>query len=72
MPFTPASRTTEADLKNDRHSIDRRLQDSLFLIVKRNRGDNQWQFPQGKWAEGETMRLVSAPLLSVFLLAMAE
>ena len=48
MPFQPASRITEADEKNDRRSMDRRLQDSLFLIVKRNRTDNAWQFPQGK------------------------
>jgi 8-oxo-dGTP pyrophosphatase MutT (NUDIX family) len=29
------------------------------LVVKRNRKDNAWQFPQGKWQEGETMRQVS-------------
>lgn len=58
MPFTPASRTTEADLNNDRKSLDRRLQDSLFLIVKRSRNENQWQFPQGKLADGENMRAV--------------
>jgi large subunit ribosomal protein L46 len=48
MPFKPASRITEADEKNDRRSMERRLQDSLFLIVKRNRTDHSWQFPQGK------------------------
>jgi large subunit ribosomal protein L46 len=58
MPFTPAPRTTEADMNNDRKSMDRRLQDSLFLIVKRSRNDHQWQFPQGKWVENETMRAV--------------
>eukprot|EP01031_Cornospumella_fuschlensis_P034058 gene34058-41223_t len=47
MPFKPASRKTEADEKNDRKSLDRRLDDSLFLIVKRNRSDHSWQFPQG-------------------------
>lgn len=45
-----------SDLTNDRRSLERRLDDSLFLIVKRNRKDNSWQFPQGKWVEGETMR----------------
>lgn len=52
MPFQPASRITEADKKNDRRSMERRLQDSLFLIVKRNRSDHAWQFPQGRW-QGE-------------------
>ena len=59
MPFKPASRITEADTNNDRKSLDRRLQDSLFLIVKRNRNDNSWQFPQGKLLAEETMRTVS-------------
>ena len=54
MPFKPASRETEADTNNDRRSANRRLQDSLFLIVKRNRADNSWQFPQGKFLESDT------------------
>lgn len=59
MPFTPASRITEADEKNDRRSMDRRLQDSLFLVVKRNREDFHWQFPQGKVQVEETLRSAS-------------
>lgn len=59
MPFQPASRVTEADLKNDRRSVDRCLSESLFLIVKRNREKDSWQFPQGKWLSGETMRQTS-------------
>ena len=59
LPFTPASRVSEADEKNDRRSLERRLQDSLFLIVKRNRDSHSWQFPQGKWRADETMRDVS-------------
>ena len=47
LPFKPASRITEADKTNDRRSKERRLQDSLFLLVKRNREDHAWQFPQG-------------------------
>jgi large subunit ribosomal protein L46 len=58
LPFEPASRITEADKTNDRKSPDRRLQDSLYLIVKRKRNNFQWQFPQGKWLEGETIRQV--------------
>lgn len=56
MPFQPASRTTEADLKDDRKSIERKLDQSLFLIVKRNRDANSWQFPQGKLQDDETLR----------------
>ncbi|RYH13756.1 hypothetical protein EON65_34880 [archaeon] len=47
------------DEKNDRKSLDRRLDDSLFLVVKRNRTDHFWQFPQGKLLNEETMRDVS-------------
>lgn len=56
LPFTPASRVTEADEKDDRRSLERKLQDSLFLLVKRNRNENAWQFPQGKLKEDETLR----------------
>lgn len=48
MPFEPASRVTEADKTNDRRSPNRKLANSGFLLVKRNREDNSWQFPQGK------------------------
>lgn len=56
MPFEPAPRITEADRTNDRRSTERCLDKSLYLIVKRSRETNAWQFPQGKWLEGETMR----------------
>ena len=56
LPFTPAPRVTEADKKNDRRSLERRLQDSLFFVVKRNREENAWQFPQGKLKDEETLR----------------
>jgi hypothetical protein len=60
MPFKPASRVTEADEKDDRRSVDRKLQKSLFLVVKRNRKGNEWQFPQGRLLESETsMRAVA-------------
>lgn len=48
MPFKPASRITEADEMNDRRSMNRMLDKSCFLVVKRNREDKAWQFPQGK------------------------
>lgn len=54
MPFQPASRITDADISNDRHSLERKLPKSLYLIVKRNRNDNPWQFPQGKMKDEES------------------
>jgi len=60
LPFKPASRTTEADLKNDRRSMERKLQNSLFLVVKRNRSTHSWQFPQGKLLETEDNLRASA------------
>mmetsp|Transcript_7409 Transcript_7409/g.12462 ORF Transcript_7409/g.12462 Transcript_7409/m.12462 type:complete len:282 (+) Transcript_7409:98-943(+) len=63
LPFTPAPRETEADRTNDRSTINRKLTESLFLVVKRNRKDNAWQFPQGKWLEGETMRETSERII---------
>lgn len=56
--FVPAPRRTEADLKNDRKSINRRLDDRLYLIVKKNRDSNAWQFPQLANNDGETLREV--------------
>eukprot|EP01038_Epipyxis_sp_PR26KG_P011511 gene11511-15421_t len=63
LPFKPASRITEADEKNDRRSLDRRLQDNLYLIVKRNRSEHSWQFPQGKLLPEETMRMTSERII---------
>ena len=39
--------------------MDRKLDRSLFLIVKRNRSDKSWQFPQGRILAEETLRDVS-------------
>lgn len=57
LPFQPASRITAADESGNRQTTDRRLEDSLFLLVKRNRDDQAWQFPQGKLRDEETLRL---------------
>jgi 8-oxo-dGTP pyrophosphatase MutT (NUDIX family) len=38
--------------------VERRQADSLFLIVKRNRANNAWQFPQGKLQTDENFRAV--------------
>lgn len=48
------------DLTNDRRSMERKLQESMYLVVKRNRTDFGWQFPQGKLLDSESsMRTVS-------------
>ncbi|XP_031631867.1 39S ribosomal protein L46, mitochondrial [Contarinia nasturtii] len=54
--FQPASRTTEADQKNDLKSTERKLDHSLTLIVEQQIGnDNIFMLPQGKIAENETL-----------------
>jgi large subunit ribosomal protein L46 len=40
-------RITEADRKNDVKSLERALQRTLYLIVKKPRDQHAWQFPQG-------------------------
>ncbi|KAF9173387.1 54S ribosomal protein L17 mitochondrial [Mortierella sp. AD011] len=40
-------RITEADRKNDVRSLERALQRTLYLIVKKPREQHAWQFPQG-------------------------
>jgi hypothetical protein len=49
-------RITEADKANDRKSLYRKLDKKLFLIVKRQRDQHTWQFPQGDWVQGEMIR----------------
>lgn len=48
------------DLNNDRRSMERKLPESMYLIVKRNRENQPWQFPQGKLLDSESsLRAVS-------------
>jgi large subunit ribosomal protein L46 len=49
-------RLTEADIKNDHKSSERLLDQKLYLIVKMDGDKHEWQFPQGAWEEGETLR----------------
>jgi hypothetical protein len=51
LPFEPAPRITEADKVDDRRSVERKLPNSLYLLVKRNRPTHPWQFPQGRFIE---------------------
>ncbi|CAG8492191.1 1377_t:CDS:2 [Paraglomus occultum] len=55
--ITMASRVTEADRINDMTSLDRALQRTLYLIVRKPRKEHAWQFPQGgvNTAEGELL-----------------
>jgi hypothetical protein len=48
--FQPADRITEADRTNDKKSLDRKLYEKLYLVVKRN---GKWGFPSVKPTEKE-------------------
>lgn len=66
MPFEPLGRETEADENNDRHSMMRKLDKSMYLIVRRSRDDSPWQFPQGKMLPKENaLRQVREPKFGV-------
>ena len=55
--FTPASKTTEADVKGDVRSLDRKLDSSLRLLTKLQLGkDLHWDLPWTIRVPGETMR----------------
>ncbi|KAK9473909.1 mitochondrial 54S ribosomal protein mL46 [Dipodascopsis tothii] len=43
--IVPNSRETEADRKGDLTSLERRLDRTLYLLVKKDRADNAWKFP---------------------------
>jgi large subunit ribosomal protein L46 len=45
MPFAP--RSTVADAAGDVKSLDRKLDRSVYLVVKKPRSHHAWQFPQG-------------------------
>ncbi|KAM5169972.1 large ribosomal subunit protein mL46 [Mantella aurantiaca] len=63
--FKFASRTTEADEKNDRSSLNRQLDNTLVLLVKERFGNEDvWMFPQLAWQAGETMRQTAERALS--------
>lgn len=62
--FKFANRTTQADEKNDTTSLDRMLDHSLVLLIKKQLGkDLHWIFPQGIHQEGETMRQTAERVL---------
>ncbi|XP_040270109.1 39S ribosomal protein L46, mitochondrial isoform X1 [Bufo bufo] len=60
-----APRVTEADEKNDRTSLNRKLENNLVLLVKEKIGNEDiWMFPQIEWVAGETMRQTAERALS--------
>ncbi|XP_037365923.1 39S ribosomal protein L46, mitochondrial [Talpa occidentalis] len=57
LQFKPGARITEADKKNDRTSLHRKLDRNLVLLVKEKLGDQEvWLLPQAEWQPGETLR----------------
>ncbi len=62
--FQLNSRTTEADRKNDVKSTDRKLEDTLILLVEQKLGSQSHMLlPQGKRRDGETMRQTAERVL---------
>jgi hypothetical protein len=55
--FNPASLETEADRSGNNKTLDRKLADSIYFVVKRE--NRVWQFPQGEAEDGKTLRQVS-------------
>lgn len=54
--FQPASRTTEADRTNDLKSTERKLEQSLTLLIEQRLGKEKlFLLPQGKISSGETL-----------------
>lgn len=58
------SRTTEADRKNDVKSTNRKLEETLILLVEQKLGNQKHMLlPQGKRQNGETMRQTAERVL---------
>ncbi|KAK2089448.1 39S ribosomal protein L46, mitochondrial [Saguinus oedipus] len=57
VQFKLGARVTEADEKNDRTSLNRKLDRNLVLLVREKLGDEDvWILPQAEWQPGETLR----------------
>lgn len=62
--FTFADRKTEDDVKNNVGSTNRKLSNSLLLLIKQNLGkSSNWVLPLGLRQEGETMRQAAERVL---------
>ncbi|XP_049708578.1 39S ribosomal protein L46, mitochondrial [Elephas maximus indicus] len=65
LQFKPGARITEADKKNDRTSLHRKLDRSLILLVREKLGDQDfWMLPQTEWQPGETLRATAERTLA--------
>ncbi|XP_054243723.1 39S ribosomal protein L46, mitochondrial [Indicator indicator] len=68
MKFEAAPRITDADKKNDRTSLDRRLDSNLLLLVKQKIGNQElWLLPQAEWQPGETLRSTAERAMAMVL-----
>ncbi|EME30743.1 39S ribosomal protein L46, mitochondrial [Galdieria sulphuraria] len=63
--FTPASLETDADRSNNKKTLDRRLTDSIYFVVKRE--NRVWQFPQGEAEEGKMLIQTAEEALKNFV-----
>ncbi|XP_053898086.1 39S ribosomal protein L46, mitochondrial [Malaclemys terrapin pileata] len=55
--FKAGPRITDADKRNDRTSLNRKLDQNLMLLVKEKVGNQEvWLLPQAEWQAGETLR----------------
>lgn len=55
-PIEYYPRETVFDTKDDRHALYRCLDRSIYLLVRKKRKEDPWQFPLAVWNENETMR----------------
>uniref|UniRef100_A0A8B9CY38 Large ribosomal subunit protein mL46 n=1 Tax=Anser brachyrhynchus TaxID=132585 RepID=A0A8B9CY38_9AVES len=68
LQFSPAPRVTDADKKDDRTSLNRKLDSNLMLLVKQKIGNQElWLLPQVEWQPGETMRNTAERAMATFL-----
>ncbi|NXX79704.1 RM46 protein, partial [Urocolius indicus] len=66
--FQAAPRITDADKKDDRTSLNRKLDSNLLLLVKQKIGNQElWLLPQVEWQPGETLRSTAERAMAAFL-----
>ncbi|KAK7207749.1 39S mitochondrial ribosomal protein L46-domain-containing protein [Myxozyma melibiosi] len=61
--IVPQPRKTEADEKNDITKLDRKLDRTLYLIVKKEGEFSDWQFPAAPIRKGESLEVASERVL---------
>jgi 8-oxo-dGTP pyrophosphatase MutT (NUDIX family) len=66
----PLTRITEADRKGDQRRLDRKLNRTLYLVVKREGAYGGWGFPSGRVEGRENLHQVC--FISVFDLGERE